>query len=226
MTMGNGADGPIGILIADGYPIFREGFRKTFQDPEDIRIAGESGDGWETLNLVQQADPDVLLMDASITGLSGLEVLRRLKGMDCCVRTILISDSPEAIELGEAVQLGVRGIITREITPEQLVKCVRAVSEGQFWLGQGQVADLIKELVSPEPRAKKNGNGRFALTPRELEVAEKIAAGCTNKDIARELGISEQTVKHHVSSIFDKVGVSTRLELALFAVEHLQGETA
>lgn len=225
-TSGNGANGIFRILIADEYPIFREGVRKVFQDAADIQIAAESEDVGEILDLVKEADPDVLLMDAAMPGPLGMEVLRELGAMERGVRTILITAPSEAIGVTEAVQLGVRGIITREITPEQLIKCIRAVAEGQFWLGQTQVADLVKELLSPEPRAQKNGNGRFSLTPRELEVVKKIAAGYTNRDIARELAISEQTVKHHVSSIFDKIGVSTRLELALFAVEHLQATTA
>ena len=134
--------------------------------------------------------------------------------------------SIEKEQIAQALQLGARGIVLKDAPTDILLKSIRAVTDGKFWVGENSVTDLVEILRTYLPPAGGSGGGgknpkkNFGLTPRELEVVESIVSGFTNKEIAARYSISEQTVKHHLRNIFDKVGVSNRLELALFAINH------
>jgi DNA-binding NarL/FixJ family response regulator len=135
------------------------------------------------------------------------------------VRTILLAATVEKAQILRALQLGARGVVQKESATQLLFKCIRSVMAGQFWVGRESVTDLVQYLQS---LAASGGGGPAAdydLTPREQEILMAIVAGYTNKDIAQKLSISVETVKHHLTNIFDKLGVSNRLELALFAIE-------
>ena len=133
----------------------------------------------------------------------------------------MLTAAIERAQIVEALQLGARGIVLKESATQLLLKSIRSVMAGQYWVGNESVSDLVTTLrdlmVPPREEARKK---TFGLTPRELEIISAIVAGYTNKDIAEKFSISEQTVKHHLTNIFDKLGVSNRLELALFAVNH------
>lgn len=214
------------ILIADDHPILRDGLRKLLESSPGFTVVGEAADGAAAVRLVRQLVPDVLLLDLSMPRVSGLEVLRELAGTETPVHTILLTAAIERRQIVEALQLGARGVILKESATELLFRCIRCVMDGQHWVGRESVSSLVATLraLTPGPgevaRQKK-----FGLTPRELEVIAVVVAGYTNRDIAQKFSISEQTVKHHLSNIFDKLGVSTRLELALFAVNHRLVET-
>ncbi len=212
-------DRQIRILIADDHPILRDGLRKLLESEADFAVAGEAANGHETLELTRRLEPDVLLLDVAMPGLSGLEVLRALTASSLSTRTILLTADIESSDIVKALQLGARGLVLKESASQLLMKAIRTVMAGQYWIsrdGVSQLVDLFRALTS------EAGDRKYGLTPRELKIIEAVAAGYTNKDIAQRLSLSEETVKHRLSKIFDKVGVSNRLELALLAIsQHL-----
>jgi len=211
----------INIVISDDHALFREGLRKLLEAEPGVRIVGEAVDGEETVKVVGQLKPHILLLDLSLPRMSGLEVLVELSKLGVDTRTIMLTAAIEREQVVEALQLGVRGIVLKHSALQVLLKSIRCVNEGQYWVGQEGVSDLIHALRRMKPSHSASGPGRnFGLSSREMEVIALIVAGYTNKDLARELGISENTAKHHLTNIFDKLGVSNRLELVLYAVDH------
>ena len=211
----------IDVVISDDHALFREGLRKLLEAEPGIRIVGEAVDGEETVKVVRQLKPHVLLLDLSLPKLSGLEVLAELGKLELRTRTIMLTAAIEREQVVEALQLGVRGIVLKHSALQLLLKSIRCVNEGQYWVGQEGVSDLIHALQRMKPSGHESGALRnFGLSAREMEVIALIVAGYTNKDLARELGISENTAKHHLTNIFNKLGVSNRLELVLYAVDH------
>ena len=212
---------PIRVLIADDHPIFRDGLRKLLESVPGFRVVGEACDGGEAVSLARKLLPDVLLLDLSMPRVPGMEALRELGGASTPVRTILLTAAIEKRQIVEALQLGAKGVVLKESATELLIKSIRCVMAGEYWVGRESVHDLVRtlrELIPAPGEELKRKN--FGLTPREKEIVATIVAGYTNKDIAQKFSISEQTVKHHLTNIFDKLGVSNRLELALFAVNH------
>ena len=210
----------IRILVADDHRIFRDGLCKLLAAEADFYVEGETGDGDMALQLVQQLHPDILLLDLAMRP-DGLQTLRKLANQPAsATRTILLTAAIENSQIVEALQLGARGVVLKEAATAVLFKCIRAVMAGQYWIGNGAVADLVKlvrEITSPAPKQACPRNG---LTPRELQVIATIIAGYSNKEIAQKFSISEDTVKHHLTNIFDKLGTSSRLELATYAISH------
>ncbi len=211
----------IEIIISDDHVLFREGLRKLLEVEPGMRIVGEAVDGEETVRLVGQLKPHILLLDLSLPKLSGLEVLTELSKQGFRTRAILLTGAIEREQVVEALQLGVRGIVLKHSALQLLLKSIRCVNEGQYWVGQEGVSDLIhalRRMNSSHNASEARRN--FGLSSREMEVIALIVAGYTNKDLAQKLGISENTAKHHLTNIFDKLGVSNRLELVLYAVHH------
>jgi len=211
---------PIRIVIADDHALFRDGLRKLLESEPGFVVVGEASNGAEAVKLSQEVKPDVLLLDVAMPETSGLEALRLLSASSTPVRTILLTAAIEKRQIVEALQIGGRGVVLKESATQLLFKCIRSVMEGQYWVGRDSVSDLVKYLqdLIPPPGSSRKKN--FGLTPRELEVVSVIVAGYTNKDIAEKFSISEQTVKHHLTNIFDKLGVYNRLELAIFALDN------
>ena len=206
----------IRILLADDHALLREALRLLLEGQPDFHVVGEARDGEEAVKLVRRLKPDVLLLDLAMPRMTGLEALRELATCSSGVRTILLVATIEKHQIVEALRLGARGVVLKESASELLLKCIRTIMAGQYWVGREGVTDLVdyvRELATPTPQEKAYG-----LTARELDVVAAIVSGSTNKDIAEKFSIREDTVKHHLTSIFDKLGVSNRLELALFAV--------
>jgi two-component system nitrate/nitrite response regulator NarL len=210
------------ILIADDHPMFRDALRNLLEQERGYHVVGEAADGGEVIEQVKELKPGLLLLDLAMPQMSGLDVLRSLSDLSSEVRIIVLTAAIERAQVVEALKLGARGVILKDMAPTLLFKGIRAVLAGEYWVGHGDVADLVDSLRAGKAAASpeaSNGNG-FHLSPRELEIVAAIVEGCTNKDIARTFSLSEQTVKHHLTNIFAKVGVSNRLELAFFALQH------
>jgi DNA-binding NarL/FixJ family response regulator len=185
-----------------------------------FQVVGEAGSGEETVSVVQSVRPDLLLLDLSMPRMSGLDALVEMAADRESMRTILLAGVIEKAHLLTAVQLGVGGVVIKDSTTELLFEAIVSVMGGRFWLGQTLVSDLI-ELVrtlsqTAGSAASKPGLG---LTRREREVLALVISGCTNRQIATQFSVSEETIKHHLTRMFDKVGASNRLELAMKATQ-------
>jgi len=199
---------PIRILIADDHAIFRDGLRRLLVSESDFTVVAEASDGKEAIALARQLKPDVLLLDLAMPRVPGLEVLRELSHDEIPVSTILLTAAIQAFEVTCALQLGARGVVLKESPPELLLRSIRSVSEGEYWVG----SDILARF------GQLQGRRSSSLTSREVEVISAIRAGSSNKEIASKLSISEETVKRHLSNIYAKLGVSSRLELATLAL--------
>lgn len=205
----------ISILIADDHPVVRDGLRRILETEPDFKVVAEAGNGLEATRLAQKFNPDVMLLDIFMPEASGFDVLRQLQGSK--TRFLILTAGGNRNELLQAVQLQAHGVLTKDAPVELLLKAIRKIAAGEYWIDRELLAKAVRP-AEPTPN--------FGLTDRELEIISEICAGASNKDIAAKLGISDLTVKRHLTNVFDKTGVSSRLELALFAIAHkLQGET-
>jgi two-component system nitrate/nitrite response regulator NarL len=173
------------------------------------------------VSLARKLQPDVLLLDLAMPRVSGLEALRELAASEAGPRVLVLTVAIEDAQIVEALELGARGIVMKEAATELLLKAIRGVVAGQYWVGRDAVADIVRHL---RERAAAAGHRRLSpaerLTPREREVVAGVAAGESNREVAQRLALAEATVKHHISNIFDKLGVSNRAELAAYATRH------
>lgn len=200
------------IAIADDHPIFRDGLRRLLESEPGFEVVAEAADGIEAVRVAREARPDVLLLDVAMPRMGGIETL---SAPDVgSIRVILLTAAIEPGELLRAVQFGARGVMLKESATRQLIDGIHRVMEGKLLIG----AEIADDLAQAVQQAGAQRDRPYGLTPREVEIVDAIAAGDSNRDIAARLGISLQTVKHHLTSIFDKTGTSTRLELALFAI--------
>ena len=216
----------IRIVIADDHPALSKGLRGLLEIEPDLRVIGEGGNVSDVVDCVLELKPDVLLLDlkmpsqpkAKISARGGLDVLRAISGSTCITRTILFAADMDTQEIVEAIELGVRGVLLKSAATQLLIASIRAVMSGECWEGTRSVPSLNVLLTKMR---KELDQREFGLTPRELEIASAIERhSMANKDIAHFFKIAENTVKKHVTSIYNKVGVSNRLELDHFARKH------
>jgi DNA-binding NarL/FixJ family response regulator len=206
------------IVIADDHRLVREGLRNLLELQPGLDVVGEAADGAEALRRVAELHPDVLLLDIAMPHLNGLEVLRELAGSAAGVKIVLLTASIEVEEIAEALRLGARGVVLKDAAADELYECIGAVVRGNYWVGRERIGDLLQVLLQASRAPESETTPAQTLTPREWEVIAAVVDGATNKDIAATFKVSAQTVKNHLSHIFNKLGVSTRLELALYAV--------
>jgi len=210
----------IRILIADDHTLFREAVRYLLEQEKDLLVVGEATTGRDAIELAAKLKPDLLLLDLTMPRMSGMDVLRALQDMALEVRTIVLATAIDRRHIVEALRFGARGILLKVSDTRLFFKCVRAVMHGEYWVGHDAVAGLVDSLKGlPATENDGNGGDHYDLSPRELKIVAAIVEGCTNKDIARKFSLSEQTVKHHLTKIFEKTRVTNRLELALVAIE-------
>jgi len=212
--------GKVRIVIADDHTIFRDGLRRLLEMEEDLEVVGEAADGAAAVAMVESHGPSILLLDLAMPRMPGLETLRELGRRQSHTRTILLTAAIERRQILEALQAGARGVVLKEAATQVLLKAIRAVEGGSCWVGDAEVADLEAYLRTLGTGGASRARQDFGLTRRETEILATIVAGLSNKEIAQRFQLSEDTVKHHLTNIFDKVGVGSRLELALFAINN------
>jgi DNA-binding NarL/FixJ family response regulator len=210
----------IRVLIADDHEIFRDGLRRLLELEPEFEVVGEAADGAEAIAQTQQVRPDILLLDLAMPRMPGLETLRELAAQRSEVRVILLTAAVENRQMVEALQIGARGVVMKEAATLTLLKAMRAVMAGQFWVGREPVTDLTQYLKAHAVGQQNVKAKSYGLTRREIEILSTIVSGLSNKEIAQKFSLSEDTVKHHLTNIFDKLGVTSRLELALFAINN------
>jgi DNA-binding NarL/FixJ family response regulator len=221
----------IRLLIADDHPIVRDGLKKLLQLEDDLEVIGEASDGREVLEKVRELDPDVLLLDLRMPNLDGLAALQALQQINKRTRVIILTASEDKNEFVQAMKLGCSGIVLKQTAPDLIVKSIRKVNSGDIWLDSHTTAAVMRQfstgLEGEGSASGSKGRERSPLSAREREIVALVAQGYKNKEMAEKMFISEQTVKNHLHNIFDKLGVSDRLELALYAIHkglHLVGE--
>jgi len=211
----------IRLVVADDHPVVRFGVKNMLMNDTGFDVVGEAEDGDDAITQTLELEPDILLLDLQMPRLPGLEAMRAIMGRSPRVKIILLTSTITTQQIIEALQIGARGIVLKDSVAGDLSTAIRAVSSGDYWIGGQRVVNLVKALHELMQQAAEMPERKtYGLTPRELEVVGCIVEGCSNKDVAKQFSISEETVKRHLSNIFDKTGVSTRLELALFAISH------
>lgn len=207
----------IRIAIADDHTIFRDGLRRLLSLEDDFDVVAEAKDGSEVIDLLREHDPDVLLLDLKMPGLDGLTVLQRVQSQKIKTKIIILTASEDEGEYVQAMKYGTSGIVLKQTATDLLIKSIRKVVEGEIWLDAKTTAAVMRQFASPsQPSPRERDQPR--LSNREREIVAFVAQGFKNREIAERMFISEQTVKNHLHNIFDKLGVSDRLELALYAI--------
>ena len=211
------------IVLADDHQLFREAVRVLLDGEPDFEVVGEAGSGEEAVALTLRHEPDILLLDVAMPDRNGLTVLEQIAAASKATRIILVTGAIDEGELLRALQLGARGVVLKEAGATELLNSIRLVHRGEYFVGRERMSDLITALrgrAADSNTSAQNHVPDFGLTPRERQIVSAVVNACQNKEIAERFAISEKTVKHHLTHIFTKVGVSSRLELAMFALNH------
>jgi len=216
---------PIRLLVVDDHPVFRQGLRDVLSTDSEIVVVGEAADGKEALEQAYALQPDVILMDINLPGNSGLQATSQLLESLPEIRVVVITGYDEPEQIYHSLRAGAAAFCSKDMPPESLNRTVHAVNEGKIVI-QRQVfneQEAEEWIQRRDARFGKrlsddNNAAESLLTPREMEILEMICRGASNKDIARELGISYQTVKNHVTAILHKLGVKDRTQAVLYAI--------
>jgi two-component system nitrate/nitrite response regulator NarL len=208
----------IRLIIAGEHSIFRHGLRRLLEAEPGFLIVGEVGDGAAAIPLVRDLAPDVLLLGLAHSKRPPIETLKAVAEYSSTTKTIVLTDRLDRSEVFSAVQIGLRGVVLKDSSPELLFKSIRTVMAGEYWLGHDRFAAVMPNLRKVEAARRKSK--AFGLTRREIEIVRSVVAGYSNREIAVRSSITENTVKSHLTHIFNKLGASNRVELALFAAHH------
>ncbi|HKI05450.1 MAG TPA: response regulator transcription factor [Thermoanaerobaculia bacterium] len=208
---------PIRLVVVDDHPIVLEGLERLFRLEGDLEIVARCVNAREALEAVRLHQPDILLLDVRLSGGSGIDVLEQIRREGLTTRAVLLAGSVNQDELMEALRLGARGIVLKEMAPELLIRCIRTVHGGGRWLEDDFLSRAIEGILDRDGIARP---GRLALSAREMEVVRLVATGHHNRDIAEALHIAEGTVKVHMHNVYEKLGVEGRVELTIYARDH------
>jgi len=215
----------INVMVVDDHPFFRQGLRDVLEAEHDLQVVGEASDGEEALVLVRELAPDVVLMDVNLPTLNGIQVTRKLRAEQPNVNVVILTAYDDEEQVFHAIRAGASAYYPKDVTPEKLVMAIRQVSQGHYVIGdlvmnEAQLAPwLLKETQRFGVASGDLGEEPFnPLSPREMEILQYITFGLSNKEIARRLSISHQTVKNHITAILHKLGVADRTQAAVYTL--------
>ncbi len=209
----------IRIVIADDHELFRRGLRMVLEEEDDIEVVAEAGDGEEAAELASESVPDVVVMDVRMPVLSGIEATERIKEELPTTKILMLTISDEEDDLYEAIKAGANGYLLKEISIDEIGNAVRSVHGGQSLISPSMASKLLNEFAAMvKKEEEKQHVPAPRLTPREMEVLEHVAKGMNNREIAKALFISENTVKNHVRNILEKLHLHSRMEAVVYAV--------
>ena len=204
------------VLVIDDHPLMRRGILQLIALEDSLRVAGEAGDGRQGLELARRLQPDLILLDLNMRGLSGLDTLKALKAADPDTRVIVLTVSDSEDDVVAALRAGADGYLLKDMEPEDVLDSLKAAAQGRMALGE-RVAEILADVLRRESQPKPADSAK--LTEREREILSLIAVGHSNKLIARELKITEGTVKVHVKHLLHKLDLASRVEAAIWAVK-------
>ena len=207
---------PIRIVLADDHPVVRRGLSQFIAEEEELEVVAECANGEAALLAVERYKPDVLIIDLQMPVLGGLDVLRRLREKDIVLPTVVLAGNISDDEVMEAMRLGAKGVVLKEMAPSLLVQCIRKVASGGLWLEKDAVGRALEKILQQQ---ESRETVQKVLTAREIEITRMIARGLANREIGAKLFISEGTVKTHLHTIYEKLGLKSRLQLANYAQE-------
>jgi DNA-binding NarL/FixJ family response regulator len=207
---------PLKLVLADDHPIVLDGLEQLFRAQKDVTVVARCQDGVETLRAVRQHRPDVLLLDIRMPAPDGLQVIRNLQKDSLPTRIVLLTVELSEDDVLEAVRLGVKGVVLKEMSPQMLMECVRKVADGEQWIERRSLTRALDKMLCREAGFREVSS---VLTSREIEIVRLAAQGLRNQAIADQLHISEGTVKVHLHNIYEKLGIDGRVGLTLYARE-------
>jgi DNA-binding NarL/FixJ family response regulator len=214
-----GTDQALRVLIVDDHALFRRGLQMVLKQEEDIDVVGEAGDGHEAVQKAQELMPDVILMDVRMPRRSGIEATQQIKDVLPHVKILMLTISDEEADLYDAIKAGASGYLLKEISIDEVADAIRSVWAGQSRISPSMASKLLTEFAAISKRADESQRlPAPRLTDREMEVLKLVAQGLNNRDIAKELFISENTVKNHIRNILEKLHLHSRMEAVVYAV--------
>ena len=209
----------IRVLIVDDHALFRRGLQMVLEQETDIIVVGEGGDGAEAVSKTQELMPDVVLMDVRMPKRGGIEATKQIKEIAPHVKILMLTISDEEADLYDAIKAGATGYLLKEVSIEEVGQAIRSVQTGQSLISPSMASKLLSEFATMVKRAdEKQAAPQPRLTDREMEVLKLVAKGRNNRDIAKELFISENTVKNHIRNILEKLHLHSRMEAVVYAV--------
>lgn len=204
----------VNLVLADDHPLVLNGLQQLFSTVPDIRVLACCGDGDTVVATVLHYKPDILILDLKMPKKDGLAVIRELQKQKLNLKIVLLTAALDEDEVLEAIRLGVRGVVLKEMAPQLLIQCIHKVYDGGEWIEKNSVTRALEKILKREAEMKHISQ---LLTPREIDLIKLVATGYSNKQIAEERHISEGTVKVHLHNIFDKLQIKSRVALTLYA---------
>jgi DNA-binding NarL/FixJ family response regulator len=208
----------IRVLIVDDHSIFRKGIRAALEGQPGFEVIGEAGNGLDAIKMAIDLMPDIILMDIAMPGLNGLEATRQIKSLVPNIQIVILTVSDTDEDLFEAIKSGAQGYIQKDVSANELGQMLPRVMDGEALLSGVLAAKIMKEFT--KTRSNMKSLEVDPLTPREIEVIMLVVEGNSNREIANKLVISENTVKHHLSNILEKLHMNNRIQLAIYSIEH------
>ncbi|HFB4038098.1 TPA: response regulator transcription factor [Neisseria gonorrhoeae] len=208
----------IKIILIDDHTLFRSGIKALLSRQHGFEVIGEAADGLSGIKMISRLQPDVILLDLDMPGMNGREALSQIISINPQQEVIMLTVSEDSDDLTECMRIGARGYLLKNINADFLLESIRKAAEGDNVFSPEMTAKLVKSLISPQPAQRTQALS--SLTPRELEILGYLAAGHSNKIIARHLDLAESTVKVHVQNLLRKLNLSSRVQAAVYAIRH------